>query len=502
MCGVIGIIGPLEVEQSLSWAAYEAYRGLLTLQHRGQDAAGILSWDGTSSKFFQHKDLGLVADVFNQERLERLRGQISIGHTRYATAGTDQKEDLQPLALGLPLGVGMAHNGNLVNAHSLAAELSHHYHLQFMTSNDLEVLLNLWCTALLSQMPENHRHFTFEKACVAAQTIFEKAQGGYAVVAMVASEGLIAMRDPNGVRPLVLGSKKVYDSDGSMSECFCVCSETLALNFLGYDYLRDIEAGEMIFIDLKGQLHSYRAQEQQGKQKSPCMFEWVYFSGAESEIEGRSVYQTRLNLGKRLALKCQSLIDQNLLKADVVCPVPDTSRTACFALSENLKIPYREVMIKNRYIQRSFILNSQEAREKAVELKLSPVRSEIEGKNLLLVDDSIVRGTTSKKIIALLKRYGAAEITLAVTCPPIRYACYYGIDFPSQEELIAGENAAELIAQFIGANRVVFLDESDIIEAVQLPNLCMACLNKDYPTSVSEGESFAQMRRKTKGGVQ
>lgn len=502
MCGVIGVIGPVEVEQSLSWAALEAYRGLLTLQHRGQDAAGILSFEATSSRFFQHKDLGLVADVFNQEKLERMRGQMSLGHTRYATAGTDQKEDLQPLALGLPLGIGMAHNGNLVNAHALSQELCEKYQLQFMTSNDLEVLLNLWCTALLDQMKDHEKNFSFAKACAASDIIFQKAQGGYALVGMVASEGLFALRDPDGIRPLVVGTKEVVDDRGDKATCYCVCSETLALNFLGYEYLRDVLPGEMIFIDLQGQMHTHLHQGQYSKAKSPCMFEWIYFSGAESSIEGRSVYQARLNLGKRLAIKCQSLIDAGQLQADVVCPVPDTSRTACFALSEDLKIPYREVLIKNRYIQRSFILNSQEAREKAVELKLSPVRSEIEGKNLLLVDDSIVRGTTSKKIIALLKRYGACEITLAITCPPIRYACYYGIDFPTNEELIAGEKTSELIAQFIGANRVVFLDESDIIEAIDLPQLCMACLNKDYPTSVTEGEAFGQMRKKTKGGVQ
>lgn len=503
MCGVIGVIGPLEVEQSLSWAAYEAYRGLLTLQHRGQDAAGLLSWDAVSGKFFQHKDLGLVADVFNQERLDRMRGQISIGHTRYATAGSDDKEDLQPLALGFPLGVGMAHNGNLVNAASLSQELTDKYQLQFMTSNDLEVLLNLWCTSLLEQDDGVDKKFTFPKAQKAAQRIFDEAVGGYAVVGMVAGEGLFALRDPDGIRPLVLGEKVVVDQHGIEAKSYCICSETNALNFLGHTYVKDIAPGEMIFIDLKGRVQS-TLEVANGPKKtiSPCMFEWIYFSGAESTIEGRSVYQARLNLGKRLAIKCQTLIDEGLLKPDVVCPVPDTSRTACFALSEDLKVPYREVLIKNRYIQRSFILNSQEAREKAVELKLSPVRSEIEGKNLLLVDDSIVRGTTSKKIIALLKRFGAKDITLAVTCPPIRYACYYGIDFPSQDELIAGQNAAELIAQFIGANRVVFLDESDIIEAIQLPNLCMACLNKDYPTSVSEGQAFGENRRKTKGGAQ
>lgn len=499
MCGIVGIVGPRDVqgEGAVSWAAYEAYRGLLTLQHRGQDAAGLLSWDFLQRKFNQHKDLGLVADVFDKNKLEKMTGPMSIAHTRYATTGSDGKQDLQPLVTGFPFGLGMVHNGNVINDEQLVRELTSEYHLQFLTENDLEIFLNIWCLKLGASTQEQSQSFQFEKATSAAQEVFERVKGGYALLGLVAGHGLFAMRDPQGIRPLVLGEKKVQTSKGEKS-AYCVCSETLALNFLGYDYVRDVAPGEFVFIDSEGGLKSYLMQTQHKQKHASCMFEWVYFSGAESSIEGRSVYGTRLNLGRQLARKLAPMIEAGDLKPDVVCPVPDTSRTASIALSEELGLPYREALIKNRYIQRSFILNTQEAREKAVELKLSPIRSEIEGKSILLVDDSVVRGTTSKKIIKLLKRFGAKDITLAVTCPPIRYACYYGIDFPSQKELMAGEKNTSEMAEWVGANRVVFLEESDIMDAVGLSELCMACLNNQYPTSLDGSESFTQRRRMKK----
>lgn len=499
MCGIVGIIGPEDQvdEASNSWAAYEAYRALLTLQHRGQDAAGLLSWDPSERRFNQHKDLGLVADVFDREKLEKMIGPMSIAHTRYATTGGDGKEDLQPLVTGFPYGLGMVHNGNVINDEQLVQELTSQFHLQFLTDNDLEIFLNIWCLRLGQGQLDKNQRFDFEKATQAAQEVFERVQGGYALLALVAGHGLFAMRDPKGIRPLVLGRKKVQTKRGEKF-AYCVCSETLALNFLGYDYLRDVAPGELIFLDLQGGLKSFLMGAGKPKKQASCMFEWVYFSGAESSIEAQSVYGARLNLGRQLAKKLRPLIETHELCPDVVCPVPDTSRTASIALSEELTLPYREALIKNRYIQRSFILNSQEAREKAVELKLSPIRSEIEGKSILLVDDSVVRGTTSKKIISLLKRFGAKEITLAVTCPPIRYACYYGIDFPSQNELMAGEKNHQEMAEWIGANRVVFLEESDIIEAIGISELCMACLNNQYPTSVEGSESFTQRRRMNK----
>lgn len=491
MCGVIGIIASGEGGGSGSAsAAYETYRGLLTLQHRGQDAAGILSYDFEANKFSSEKDLGLVASVFNEKNLEGLRGRMAIGHTRYATTGSDSKVDLQPLVTGYPFGVGMVHNGNLVNYHELARKLTSKMGMQLLTNNDLEIFLAYFCRYAGNPVSGAIK-FDFELGVSAAKKIVAEATGAYALVGLLAGEGLFGLRDPGGIRPLVLGRKE--RGPGEIS--YCLVSESVTLNFLGFEFVRDIEPGEFIFIDKNGVIHSEVCLEKQEVQKSPCMFEWIYFSGAESKFEGKNVYTTRLGLGKVLARRIQTLIDAGEIDPEIVCPVPDTSRTASISLAEELGLPYREALIKNRYIQRSFILNTQEARERAVELKLSPVRSEIEGKKILLVDDSIVRGTTSKKIIDLLKRYGAKDVTLAVTCPPLRYACYYGIDFPSPRELIAGGRNEEEIARFIGANRVIFLEQSDLYEAIGLPSLCMACLSGKYPTDVSAGEEFAKHRR-------
>jgi amidophosphoribosyltransferase len=492
VCGVIGVIGPhLEnnsEENTPFWAAYEAYRGLLTLQHRGQDAAGILTYDKSYRRFFKEKNLGLIANVFNQKNIESLLGNMAIGHTRYATTGSDDKGDLQPMVTGSPFGIGMAHNGNLVNCHSLSESLKEEHHYQLLTSNDLEIILRYF--AHFYHIGKKEKAFNFEVACNAVKKVYEVVDGGYGVVGLIADAGLIAFRDPKGIRPLSLGRKEIESKPGQYK--YCVSSETVAINFLGYEIVRDIEPGEFIFIDLEGRVHSKVVKEEK---IAPCMFEWVYFSGAESTMHGKSVYTARLNLGKQLAKKAKKLIDDGVIKPDVVMPVPDTSRTAAISVAQHLGVDYREGLIKNRYIHRSFILNTQEKREKAIELKLSPIRSEIEGKNILLVDDSVVRGTTSKKIISLLKRYGAKDIFLGVTCPPLRYGCYYGVDFPSKQELIANGKKVDEISKYINAENIIYIDEQDLKEAIGISDLCMACVNGKYPTNALEGEKFAKSRR-------
>lgn len=501
MCGVIGVLRTLSQDNQTqidSMASYEVYRGLLTIQHRGQDAAGILSYDSIQNKFFSHKNLGLVAKVFNKENLSTLHGQMSIGHTRYATNGSDGVEDLQPLVTGFPLGIGMVHNGNIVNYHALSRKLKNEHNHQLLSSNDLEVFLHLWCQKLLSQddLTTTKGDFNFEKAKEIAGNIFTNVIGGYAVLGVISGKGMIAMRDPKGIRPLVLGKKY---SEETKSDHYCFSSESLALNFLGYEVVRDVAPGELIYIGLDGSFESYIFEEAKKSKPAHCMFEWVYFSSAEASLDDRSVYGVRLNLGQKLGDRVRKHIEKGKIVPDIVCPVPDTSRTSAIALAEELGLPYREALIKNRYIQRSFILNTQEEREKAVELKLSPVRSEIEGKNILLVDDSIVRGTTSKRIIALLKRFGAKDITLAITCPPLRYACYYGIDFPQDKELIATDRQIEEISNYVGANRLIYLEESDLEEAIDKTGLCMACVNGKYPTNIEDGKEFALMRALSKG---
>jgi len=497
MCGIVGIIGPVQSETQnvpACWAAHDVYRGLLALQHRGQDAAGILSFDPQTRMFVLEKDLGLVSQVFdNPNKIAKLTGNMAIGHTRYATAGTDGKRDVQPMITGSPFGLGMAHNGNILNYHSLTKELAEKYHRQMLTANDLEILMHYLGYFLLegkNGIPDP-KTFGFDNIKKAVSRVFETVIGGYAALALVAGQGIIAFRDPQGIRPLAIGSKE--SADGTI---YCIASETCAMNYLGYKYMRDVEPGEVIFIDTTGKMQS--AVVRQEKEKAPCMFEWVYFSGADSAIDHQSVYGVRLKLGQRLGIKAQQAIDRGEIKPDVVMPVPDTSRPAAISIADTLGLPYREGLIKNRYVARSFILSTQEKREAAIELKLSPVVSEIEGKSILLIDDSIVRGTTSKKLVAMLKKYGAKEVIFGTTCPPIRFPCYYGIDFPNPKQLIANDKSVSDIAEWLGAKQVIYLDEEDLRVATGINKLCMACLNNKYPTDVAEGLKFASERTKTK----
>jgi len=491
MCGVIGVLKTQNAETISSEAAYEAYRGLLTLQHRGQDAAGILSYDLIQNKFSTHKDLGLVAQVFDEKKLEGLHGSMAIGHTRYATTGKDSASDLQPLVTGYPLGIGFAHNGNIVNYFDLAKSIKSDLGQQLLTTNDLEIFLNIFCNEI-----KELKELNFNRLKNAADKVFKNVVGAYAVVGILASHGLFGLRDPNGIRPLILGRKK---HEGQDSYDYALSSESHSLQFLGYEIVRDLKPGELIFISKSGEIYSHFFYAQKLK-KATCMFEWVYFSSAESSIEDRSVYRSRLELGRILSNKVFKLIKEKKIKPDIVCPVPDTSRTAAIGLSEMTKIPYREALIKNRYVQRSFILKGQKEREKAVELKLSPVRSEIEGKNILLVDDSVVRGTTSMRIIKMLKQYGAKQVTLAVTCPPIRFGCVYGIDFPNPDDLIARNKSEEEIAKDIGADRVIYLENEDLKLAINKEDLCTACLSNNYPTTNKYNSEFSKQRQSLKEG--
>lgn len=489
MCGVIGVIGINDYREVPYWSAYEAYRGLLTVQHRGQDAAGILTYNKSERRFRGHKKLGLVTQAFGGEEVEKLIGHMSIGHTRYATTGSDGEADLQPMVTGFPFGLGMAHNGNLVNYHDLRKELIEKYHLELLTSNDLEIMMHLWSLEFLKiKKEEKLDKLDFKHVAAAAGRIMSKVDGGYAVVGMMGNLGMFAFRDPEGIRPLVMGERE--KEDGTKDYCFV--SESIALNFLGFSFVKDIAPGEVVLVTDEGKVHSEVLAKK--KKSAHCMFEWIYFSAAESSIDSKSVYSTRLKLGVELSKKIQKRIDDGKLNVDVVCPVPDTSRTASISLAESLGLPYREGLIKNRYVQRSFILNTQEARERAVELKLSPVRSEIEGKNILLVDDSIVRGTTSKQIIKLLKKFGAKDVTLAITSPPLRYGCFYGIDFPNDQDLIANGKDVKEIAKWVGATEVIYLEESDLGKCIGIEGLCMGCVNKKYPTSLEGAAEFSRRR--------
>jgi len=510
MCGVMGVIKCGSSAQALAGsdgvisaqdlaaraeesAAYQVYKGLLMLQHRGQDAAGILSFDFSDHRFHLKKNLGLVGSVFKEGDLQDIPGPMAIGHNRYATMGGDGLRDVQPMALGHPYGIGLGHNGNLVNYRELKELLEKKYKAQLLTANDAEILLQLWGQLLVENIGQGG-DFNFEDSKKATFSLFEKAKGAYSVVGLVAGEGMFAFRDPWGIRPLVLGKKT--NADGEVE--YSLASETGSLRFLQHEYVREIKPGEYLFIHRTGKIDCAVMPLPQTQKASPCMFEWVYFAGAEGVVGDKAVYSVRLRLGELLAKKVSASMQARNWRPDIIMPVPDTSRSAGLAMAEALAIPYREGLIKNRYIQRSFILSEQEKREKAVELKLIPVVSEIVGKSILLVDDSIVRGTTSKKIVGLLKSLGAREVHLAITCPPIRHACFYGIDYPEKEQLLAGNRSEEQMAQWIGCQELVFLDTDDLHQAIGKNDLCLGCLNGNYPVGGECQEKFGQDRQKYK----
>jgi amidophosphoribosyltransferase len=463
MCGIVGITGSQNASEKVQ-------QGLLILQHRGQDSAGITSHDYKNAKFYTHKDLGQVAQVFGSKELAKLQGEVAIGHTRYSTIGEIKESDLQPMMVTYPYTVAMAHNGNLSNYLELKKELTNKGHF-FTSDNDLEVLLHL-LTANLSK--STHSEF-FEKLSFAVKEIINTAEGGYSVVATVGGEGLMAFRDRYGIRPLVYGVKR--NSDQTLSHCFA--SETSVLNFLGFQLIGEVGPGELILVQPDGSLLK---KDLMKVDKLPCMFEWIYFAGAESSIESRSVYETRLNLGRELATRISAWEGAN--EIDIVVPVPDTSRASAIALSEDLKKPYREVLIKNRYVQRSFIENGQDRRKMTVNLKFNVIREQVEGKNILLVDDSIVRGTTSKKIVNLLREHGAKNVYLASTCPPIVSPCFYGIDFPQTTELVAANRTERELEAHLNVEKVFYNDISNLYEALGKINFCRSCLNSEYPYPV------------------
>ncbi len=498
MCGIVGVFGT-------PYSFQEVYQGLLLLQHRGQDAAGILSFDFNDKNFHHYKDSGLVSDVFRPEILAGFSGQMSIAHTRYATVGPkeknkspiDAKRDIQPMTINYPHGIGMVHNGNIVNYFELKQHLLQDKRRHLFTNNDLEALLNILSDGLKEKQAGAHHFDLFQKA---VKNLFDQAKGGFSVLGLLADQGLFAFRDPHGLRPLILGERRLTEEEKlahpkHFGKSYCLASESNSLNFLGYDVIRDLAPGEILFIDQTGEIFS-SVDYSKLKNIAPksCMFEWVYFANPESVLEERSVYSTRLEFGKNLAGEIQALIDSGEIKPDLVVPIPETSRVAAISLSETLKIPYREVLIKNRYIQRSFILNTQESRKRAVQLKLTAIASEIKGKNILLLDDSIVRGTTSKRIIEMVKEAGANEVYFATTCPPIRYPCYYGVDFPDPNELVASNRTVALVAAYLGANKLIYLSESATKKSIDKEGLCMACINGCYPVDIASAKKFQDMR--------
>lgn len=460
MCAIVGITGRED-------AGARVHQGLQILQHRGQDSAGITTSDAGATRLHTHKQMGRVSQVFSNRELALLRGDTAIGHTRYSTIGSTKESDIQPMTINFPYAISMVHNGNLSNFQELKAELS--LGKSFFTSdNDLEIMLHLLAQNL---KPENGETF-FDQLSRSVSQLLEKAQGGYSVIATIGGEGLIAFRDRHGIRPLTYGVKRM--ANNKMSYCFS--SETSVLSALDYMIIGEVAPGELCFVNDEGELFKKSLTTDRSL---PCMFEWIYFSGAESLIGNKSVYETRLSLGRALANK----IKRESLEGtfDLVVPVPDTSRPAAIALSEVLNLPYREALVKNRYVYRSFIENGQEKRDKTVNLKFHVIAQQVEGKSVILVDDSIVRGTTSSKIIKLLREHGAKKVFLASTCPPIIHPCFYGIDFPTSKELVAFDKNHDEIVTALNADGVFYNDHESLKTALEIQSFCQACLDGAYP---------------------
>ena len=467
MCGLIGIVAKKEVNQDI-------YDALTLLQHRGQDAAGIITWN--KEGLYTRKSNGLIRDVFNQDHMEQLKGNVGMGHVRYPTAGGAQSSEAQPFYVNSPYGICLAHNGNLTNYEELAKHLSTRDRRHLSTKSDSEVLLNVFAHELQARVngkPSAKNIFD------AVDALHERCSGGYAVVLMIVGFGLVAFRDPNGIRPLILGKR----SNGKEIE-YMVASESVALDVTQFEIDRDVLPGETLFINNDGDLHQHNFGGQTSY--SPCIFEFVYFARPDSVIDKLSVYKARLRMGEELAGQIVRKWPENDI--EVVIPIPDTSRTAASQVAYHLGVKYREGFIKNRYVGRTFIMPGQEERDNSVRRKLNAIDLEFKGKNVLLVDDSIVRGTTSKQIIKLARDAGARKVYFASAAPPVRYPSVYGIDMPAADELIANKKTTQEIQKEIGADYLIYQDLEALKRAVSHDNSSItgfddSCFSGNYITN-------------------
>jgi amidophosphoribosyltransferase len=478
MCGIVGIVGSSPVNQQL-------YDALTVLQHRGQDAAGIMTEE--DGALYMRKDVGLVRDVFQQRHMVQLRGTAGIGHVRYPTAGCESSDEAQPFYVNSPYGICLAHNGNLTNATELAAVLTREDRRHLNTSSDSEVLLNV----LASELERfGTPHATATDIFSALAAVYRRVRGGYAVVAMILGHGVVGFRDPNGIRPLVIGTR-----EGPRGHEYMLASESVALDQAGYRLLRDVGPGEAVFIDWQGRMYAHQCVA--SPRHTPCIFEYVYFARPDSIIDNISVYKARMRMGELLAEKIRR--ERPFHDIDVVIPVPDTSRTSALQVAQLLGVKYREGFIKNRYIGRTFIMPGQEQRAKSVRSKLNPIDLEFRGKNVLLVDDSIVRGTTSAQIIEVARDAGATKVYFASAAPPVRYPNVYGIDMPAASELVAAGRTEQEVARIIGTDWLVYQDLDDLVRAVRhhdarVTEFDTSCFSGEYVTSDVTPEYLARLQ--------
>lgn len=486
MCGIIGIVSHQPVNQLL-------YDGLQLLQHRGQDAAGIVTMDG--SMFHMHKNLGMVRDVFRTRDMRNLVGNVGIAHVRYPTAGTaSSPAEAQPFYVNSPFGIVLGHNGNLTNTETLQDELFRDDLRHVNTSSDSEVLLNVLAHEL-QQAVEGHR-LTADSVFAAVAGVHRRCRGAYAAVAMIAGFGMLAFRDPHGIRPLVIGSRT---EDGVVERI--AASESVAIEALGFQVERDVAPGEAVLVTIDGQILTQRCAQPQAF--APCIFEFVYFARPDSVMDGASVYETRLKMGEFLAEKVKRQFGH--LHIDVVVPIPDTSRPSALQLAQRLGLSYREGFIKNRYIGRTFIMPGQAIRKKSVRQKLNAMPMEFKDKAVLLVDDSIVRGTTSREIIQMARDAGATAVYFASASPPVRFPNVYGIDMPTRVELLANGRSDAEIAREIGADAVIYQDLADLVAAVQAVNPALrqfdaSCFDGHYITG-DVSEAYLERLEDQRNGV-
>ena len=462
MCGVIGIMGNTDAFRDL-------YQGLLAIQHRGQDAAGIITYDG---RFHTKKGNGLVRDIFSPENALRLQGPVGIGHTRYPTIGGGSGEDAQPFHVNSPFGIILAHNGNVVNYRELRTELFDTYHRLLNSDCDAEIILNIFAQALGQRRKKTAGP---EDVFAAVKSVYAQVRGSYSAVAYIAEQGMVGFRDPYGIKPLAYGQRP----DGLLPS-YAFASETVALNIMNFGQIKTVEAGQAVFIDQNRKVHVRKIVH---RPHSPCLFEWVYFARPDSFIDQANVYECRITLGRLLAKE----IKKHRLQIDVVVPVPDSARDAAIEIARTLNLRYREALVKNRYIGRTFIMPADSQRQLSVRQKLNPIAKEFKGKNVLLVDDSIVRGNTSRAIVKMVRDCGAKKITFASYSPPLRFPCVYGIDMQTKTEFVARDQNLEQIARSIGADKVIYQSLDSLKKAVQQENknlkqFCEACFSGVYPT--------------------
>jgi amidophosphoribosyltransferase len=483
MCGIVGVVSNAPVNQLI-------YDSLLLLQHRGQDAAGIVTQQ--ERKFFMHKAKGMVKDVFRTRNMRALPGSCGLGQVRYPTAGNAfSEEEAQPFYVNAPFGIVLVHNGNLTNAQALKVELFNTDHRHINTESDSEVLLNV----LADEMDKATRGKTLRVGDVfaAVRQVHKRIRGSYAVIALIAGHGVLAFRDPYGIRPLCMGRSP----DGTVM----LASESVVLDGTGHVFDRDVAPGEAVFIDLEGRISALQCADV--PRLNPCIFEYVYLARPDSVMDGISVYQARLNLGQTLAKRVVSTVPPS--EIDVVIPIPESSRPSAMQLAQLLGLPYREGFVKNRYVGRTFIMPGQSVRKKSVRQKLNVIGSEFKGRNVLLVDDSIVRGTTSREIVQMAREAGASKVYLASAAPPVRYPNVYGIDMPTVEELVAHDRSVEQIRQLIGCDALIYQDVDGMKQAIgalnpQINGFDASCFDGVYVTGDINAEDIARMNACRVGG--